>query len=519
MTPQDTDSPDERSLVVRPITSEDFDAIIALQRECFPGMEPWSHADLAEQCSRFPEGQICVELDGEIAASSASLIVNADDFDEWHDFDAVVADGTPMANHDPDGDSLYGVEMQVSPRFRGMRLSRRLYDARKELCRNLNLERILIGGRIPGYAEHKDSMTAVAYVDAVMNKRFHDPVLTSQLANGFVLRKLVEEYLTDDAESGGYATWLEWVNLEHKALRRGASRLAVWPVRVAAVQYQMRHIESFEEFARQCEFFADTAGDYKSDFLVFPELFTLQLLTLVESGRPGAAARALAEFKGRYIELFRDLALRYNVNIVGGSTFVVENDHLYNDAYLFRRDGSYGAQRKIHVTPSEARWWGVRGGDEVEVFETDCGKVAICVCYDVEFPELVRIAVAKGARLLLVPYSTNDRYGHMRVQLSCRARCVENHVYAVTAGNVGNLPFVENADVHYAQSGVYTPLDVGFAWDGIAAEASPNIETVLVHQLDLQMLRRHRQRGTTTNWKDRRKDLYSVRYRGWDREI
>jgi predicted amidohydrolase len=77
-----------------------------------------------------------------------------------------------------------------------------------------------------------------------------------------------------------------------------------------------------------------------------------------------------------------------------------------------------------------------------------------------------------------------------------------------------HLPWVENDDVHYAQSGVYTPSDVSFARDGIAAEASPNIETVLVHGLDAEALRRHRREGTVQNWNDRRTDLYRVEWKG-----
>ncbi len=506
----------DATLVVRPITPADFEAIITMQLRCFPGMEPWSDEHLRAHVDAFPRGQICVELDGEVVASCSSLIVDFDDISN-DDFDSIVGDGS-LGRHDPDGDTLYGVEMQVDPAHRGLRLSRRLYDARKELCRELNLERIVVGGRLPGYGKHQADMTPREYIDAVVNKRFYDPVLTSQLANGFLLRKLIPAYLTDDKASAGHATQLEWVNLDFQPRRRGR-RQVVEQVRVASVQYLMRHVDSFEEFARQCEFFADTAGDYKADFVVFPELFTLQLLTLVEGRRPGRAARELAEFAPRYFDLFKDLAIRHNVNIVAGSLFVVEDDRLFNSAFLFRRDGSFDSQKKIHVTPSEARWWGVEGGDDVEVFDTDCGKVAICICYDVEFPELVRAAVAKGARILLVPYCTNDRYGHMRVQISCRARCIENHVYAVTAGCVGNLPFVENADVHYAQSGVYTPLDVGFAWDGIAAETSPNIETVLVHEFDVEALRRHRLQGTTRNWKDRRTDLYRVQWKADGSEI
>jgi len=349
-----------------------------------------------------------------------------------------------------------------------------------------------------------------------MDKRLFDPVLTTQLSNGFVLREIIPDYLPADEDSGGFATFLEWVNLDYVHKRQRRSRQAVAPVRLAVVQYQMRRIQAFEEFAQQVRYFVDVAAEYMADFAVFPELLTTQLLSLLEPTRPGKAARELAQMTPQYLELFTDLATRYHVNIAAGSHFVIENDMLYNVAYLFRRDGTIGKQYKLHVTPNERRWWGVTGGDRVAVLDTDKGKVAILLCYDVEFPELARVAAEQGAKILLVPFNTNDRPGYLRVRTCAQARCVENQVYVAIAGCVGNLPFVENADIHYAQSGIFTPSDVGFARDGVAVECSANIETVVVHDLDLEQLRRNRLTGTVQPWNDRRHDLYEVRWLGPD---
>ena len=495
---------------LRPLRPDDFEAVVALQLLCFPGMAPWTQEQFDSQLDRFPEGQLGIEVDGALVASSASLIVDDSDYADWHDWMKMSAGGT-IRNHDPEGDTLYGIEIQVDPEYRGMKLARRMYEARKELCRRHNLARMMVGGRIPGYAAHADTLSAQEYVEAVIARRIHDPVLTAQLANGFVLKQLIPDYLPSDEDSAGYATCLEWPNLDYRSKPTRRARRAYEPCRLALVQYQMRAISTFEEFERQCEFFVDTASDARSDFLLFPELFTLQLLSLLEGERPGGAARQLAKMTPRYLELFTDLAVRYNLNIVGGSHFSEAADgRLYNVAYLFRRDGTIAQQPKIHVTPNERRWWGVEAGDRLDVFDTDCGKIGIVVCYDVEFPELVRMATAKGARVLFVPYNTNDRYGHNRVRHCAQARTIENHIYVVTAGCVGNLPFVENADTHYAQSGIFTPSDVQFARDGVAIEASPNLETVLVHDVDLEELRRHRRAGTVQNWNDRRTDLYRV---------
>ena len=474
-------------------------------------METWERSQIESQIQKFPEGQLVIEIDGKVAASSTSLMLSFDSNLEWHDWKKI-ADGGYIRNHDPKGDTLYGIEIMVHPDFRGMKLSRRLYDARKELCREKNLARIIIGGRIPGYHEHAETMKAREYVDAVLERHVYDRVLTAQLANGFALQGLIPNYFPGHTASRGYATFLEWRNLDYAigAKRRFLSVTEL--VRIAAVQYQMRTIKDFSEFATQCEFFIDTASEYKSDFVLFPELHTTQLLSCIPELRPGEAARRLAEFTPQYLDLNTEMAVKYNINIIGGSQFVVENDTLYNVSYLFRRDGTLGMQENIHITPSERKWWGVSSGRKVNVFDTDCGTIAILICYDIEFPELVRIAAGKGAQIVFVPFNTDTRHGYLRVRNCAMARCVENHIYVAVAGCTGNLPFVENSDIHYAQSAIFTPADAEFARDGIAAESTPNIETMVIHDVDVQQLRRHKESGSVQNWNDRRLDIYKVVY-------
>ena len=498
----------ERDVSVRQLTIDDFDALVAMQAKCFPGMGTWKRDQIESQLKVFPEGQIGVEYDGKLVASSTSLIVDVSQYSDWHNWRAI-ADNGYIRNHDPEGDTLYGIEIMVDPEYRGLKLSRRLYDGRKELCRERNLARIIIAGRIPGYGQHADEMSAREYVEQVMTKGLVDPVLTAQVANGFMLKGLIPNYLPGDTASRGYACFLEWTNLDYQP---GAKRRfhAIEPVRISVVQYQMRTISSFDEFARQCEYFIDVASDYKSDFVVFPELVTTQLMSCVEVSRPGLAARQLAEFTPQYLDLFGELSVKYNLNVIGGSHFTLEDDVLYNVAYLFRRDGTIDKQYKLHVTPSERRWWGVAPGDKLEVFDTDCGRIAILICYDVEFPELARIAAHKGARILFVPFNTDTRQGYLRVRHCAQARCIENHMYVAISGCTGNLPFVENVDIHYAQSGIFTPVDFSFSRDGVAAESTPNIETLQIHDVDVELLHHHRHSGTVQNWNDRRRDLYRV---------
>src|SRR5262245_18889228 len=496
-------------LLVRQLRKTDLKAIQDIQRRSFPTIDPWTRDQLDSQLQMFPEGQLGVEMDGQLVATSSALIVDEEDFGAYHTFDEV-SDKGYIRNHDPEGDTLYGIDIAIDPKHRGSHLTRRIYEARKELARQRNLRAILIAGRIPGYAKVADKMSAEEYVRRVVRKdlKDKDPVLTSQLAQGFAIRNVLKDYLPSDAESAGYAVFMEWLNPEHHPDNAPA---AVRNVRVAAVQYQMRPITTFEHFAQQCEFFIDTASEYRMDFLLFPEMITNQLQVLVPAPESSATARRLDEFTPRYLEFFTRMAMKYNLNIIGGSHLTVEAGKLFNVASLFRRDGSVERQYKLHISPSETRWWGVSAGDEVRVFDTDRGRIAILIGDDVAFPETARIAAGKGANLLFIPFNTDIRSGYMRTRLCAQARCIENGLYAVLAGPIGNLPFVQGADIHYGEACILTPCDVPFARDGIAEEATPNVETMVVHELDMEILRRNRLTGSVRTWLDRRTDLYGVR--------
>jgi predicted amidohydrolase len=395
-----------------------------------------------------------------------------------------------------------------------LRLARRLYEARKKLAVTLNLRRIVIGGRLPRYHKRRSEMSPEEYVRKAMVKEIRDPVITAQRANGFTIVALLKDYLPSDTASGGHALLMEWLNTRYVPTTGRAA--GTGRVRVASVQYQMRRVSSFDEFMTQCEFFIDTAADYRCDFVIFPELLTTQLFPLLPEERPGVTARQLDQFTRPYLDFFRRMAIEYAVNIIGGSHLMLEGDDLRNVSFLFRRDGSVGRQDKIHVCPSEFRWWGVKPGNHLEVFDTDRGKIAILICYDVEFPELVRIAVSKGARIIFVPYNTDIRMAHLRVRYCAHARCIENHIYAVLCGATGNLPSVSGADIHYAQSAILTPSDIPFSRDGIGAQATPNTETLLVHELDLDALKRTHRTGAVRPWLDRRTDLYGVQFKEGD---
>ncbi|WP_188310321.1 carbon-nitrogen hydrolase family protein [Arenimonas fontis] len=286
-------------------------------------------------------------------------------------------------------------------------------------------------------------------------------------------------------------------------------------VRVAAVQYGQHRIAGFDEFAGKVEEFVRVAADYGSDFVCFPELFSLQLLSAEPRMlAPAEALERLSGYTPAFTELLGRLAGQYGVHIVGGTHPTHTGEGPRNICFVATRDGRLHRRDKLHITPSEQDSWKVQGGEEADVIPTDAGPIGIMVCYDSEFPELGRHLADQGALLLFVPYCTDLRSGHLRVRYSCQARAVENQVHVVAAGNVGHCPNVANFDIQYAQSGVYTPCDFPFPPEGIAAEASPQAEQIVFADLDLEALLQARRSGTVRNLQDRRPALYAQWRRG-----
>ncbi len=269
----------EKNLIVRPLKVTDWESVVALQKTCFPNMDTWTKEQFESQIAIFSEGQIGIEYQGKLVASSSSLILDFELYKEWHSFDEI-ADHGFIRNHRPDASTLYGIELMVDPAYRGLKLARRLYDARKRLAREKNLMRIVVGGRIPSYYKHSNLMSAHEYVDKVMTKTLFDPVLTVQLSNDFVLKRIIPIYFTTDVDSKGFSAFVEWTYLDYVPGHRQRF-VPITPVRVCVVQYQMRMVRNFEAFAEQCEYFADVAAGYKCDFMLFPEMFTTQLLSMV----------------------------------------------------------------------------------------------------------------------------------------------------------------------------------------------------------------------------------------------
>lgn len=280
-------------------------------------------------------------------------------------------------------------------------------------------------------------------------------------------------------------------------------------LRVSSVQYHLHTIRSFEEFAQQVEHYVQAALEFETDFILFPEFFTTQLLSIGNAEGEPLSINELPDFTVQYLDLFTSLAVKTKTHIIGGTHVVRNNDKLYNVAHLFYPDGTVATQAKLHITPTEVNEWHMAAGDELHLFDTEKGRIAILTCYDIEFPEIVRMAKARGADVIFCPSCTDDRHGFYRVRYTSHARAIENQVYVVTASTVGSLPTVDFMRMNFGQSAIIAPNDVPFPPRGIVVEGELNNDMVVTGDLDLALLYQVREKGSVTTWRDRRTDLYN----------
>jgi predicted amidohydrolase/GNAT superfamily N-acetyltransferase len=495
---------------------EDIPGIVECQRKCYANFADDTLCDERNyrmQFKAFPQGQVLAEVDGQIVGYATSLIVQLDDDSPWYSYSEITGVGT-FSTHNPSGDTLYGADIAVHPDYRGHGIAGLIYKERRKILRRYNLRRMVAGGRIPGFKNFEGKLTAEEYIEKVIAGELKDQALTAHLKAGYTVIGVHMSYLTD-AASLNYATFLELQNPDFNSEKRRIAGTAIrkinTKVRVCAAQYQMRMISTWEEFENQVNFFIVTADEYHCHFLVFPELFTAQLFSLfpdIEDTR--TAVEKLSTYTEKYIELFRSAAKQYHLYIIGGSHPVKTKTGIRNVAHLFTPSGDVYTQDKLHITPGERKHWGIQPGEGIKVFDTPLARIAIQVCYDIEFPELSRLLTLAGAEIIFVPFSTDERKSYMRVRYSAQGCAVANIVYVVITGNVGNLPQVRTFLLNYGQAAICTPSDIAFPINGIAAEAEPNTESVVISELDLSDLERQRESGSVRPLRDRRPDLYEV---------
>ncbi|PKQ46132.1 carbon-nitrogen hydrolase family protein [Confluentibacter flavum] len=496
------------------LTLNDYQELKSAMLEAYSSNLPdsyWDEAHIKLLIDKFTQGQIVIKVNNELAGCALSILVDYDDFDEHHTYKEITGNYT-FDTHKPQGDILYGIDVFIKTEYRGLRLGRRLYDYRKDLCEKLNLRGIAFGGRMPNFNQYADKISPKEYIEKVKRKEIHDPVLNFQISNDFHPTKILKGYLAGDEASNEFAVLMEWDNIYYeKQSKKAVKNKKI--IRLGLIQWQMRLYKDLTELMEQAEYFIDAVSAYRSDFALFPEFFNAPLMADNNHLPEAEAIRELAKHTPEIVQQFSKLAISYNINVITGSMPEMRDGLLYNVGYLCKRDGTTERYEKLHVTPDEAKVWGMQGGNELRTYDTDCGKIGVLICYDSEFPELSRLLADEGMDILFIPFLTDTQNGYSRVRHCAQARAIENECYVAIAGSVGNLPKVNNMDIQFAQSIVFTPCDFSFPANGIKAEATTNTEMILIADVDIDLLRELNQFGSVRNLKDRRKDIFELRKR------
>lgn len=250
------------------------------------------------------------------------------------------------------------------------------------------------------------------------------------------------------------------------------------PLRIAAAQFPVLDLRDWDEIARTLEHWVAAAAGHGAQLLVFPEYAAMSLASLLPAT---AAGNLQAELNGvqcyhrAWLALHADLARKHQVHLLAGSFPLRISDTAYrNRAHLFAPNGRSGWQDKWTMTRFETERWGIHAGDTLKVFDTPLGRLAVNICYDVEFPLLARAHVEAGAQIILAPSCTDTPAGYWRVRIGAQARALENQCVVVQAPLVGLAPWSASVDVNVGAAGIYTPPDRGLPDDGVLAKGEWN---------------------------------------------
>jgi len=280
---------------------------------------------------------------------------------------------------------------------------------------------------------------------------------------------------------------------------------------VASCAYSIEPLTGFAAFADKQTRLVAEAARAGAQLLVFPEYGSIELTSTLPDAQRGALARelsALSPLLTPMLDLYSELARRHGVYILSPSfperigSGAASAPRYHNRAHLHGPSGKLAFTEKLQMTRFESEQWGVSAGSTARVFDTELGTVGVAICYDSEFPLLVRRQVAAGANLILVPSCTDTLAGYHRVQISCRARALENQCFVVQAVTVGDAPWSIPLDHNVGAAGVYGPVEQSVFPDGVVAQGQLNQSGWVYADLDLDALARARREGQVYNHQD-----------------
>jgi predicted amidohydrolase len=199
-------------------------------------------------------------------------------------------------------------------------------------------------------------------------------------------------------------------------------------------------------------------------------------------------------------------AKREKTNILAGSIPEKHNGKIYNSSFFFNSEGEIiGSHRKIHlfdidvpdaVSFKESQT--LTAGNKVTVVDTELGKIGICICYDIRFPELFRLMALEGARLIIVPGAFNMATGPVHWKSLIKIRAVDNQVYVAAVSPARND---KSSYVAYGHSMVADP------WGKVENEAG-SAEEIIYVTIDDSFTRKVR--AELPLLKNRREDVYHL---------
>jgi predicted amidohydrolase len=277
-------------------------------------------------------------------------------------------------------------------------------------------------------------------------------------------------------------------------------------ITIAARQHPIEFLGTWDAYVRKIAAAVAEATRAGARLLVFPEYGAMELTSLLPEEVQKSLSKQLDALQGLhddFVALYKGLAQRHGVYIVAPSLPVRQPDgRFHNRAYVLAPDGGAGFQDKLTMTRFEAERWGISPARALHVFDSALGSFAVAICYDAEFPLIVRRVVEAGAGLILVPSCTDGLAGFNRVRVACQARAMENQCFVAQSPTVGDAPWSEAVDRNVGAAGVFGPIDVGFPSDGVLAQGRLNEAAWVTAEVDLDALERVRRDGQVLNHRD-----------------